>query len=501
MARRAPGAVVPERPSAGLPSIPERGRPGAARARVSLWVAALCALPLTLLAVASWFGRWVRPSGDEWCFLPVVREDGLWGLVDKFWFHDNGRLVNAVLVGSYAEFGVSGHQWFPLISGVLMLGILWAVVVSALRAASWTAPRGIPLLVAATVTALFLFASPNTYKTFYWPAASVSHTLPPVLACAAVLPLLRARTQGGRRLAAATVFVAGVLMGTLSEETSVVALGVLCAVLLLSGRLVAAARRPFLRAWCLAGAAGTAVGTLLLVTSPGSRTRRERYDVESAGMLSPDSLIGSLQSFAHIITTLLTTWQYLGAVAVGLLLGLLVTGPDGRPPERSRHRRLVARTGVLTLLGCGFLCTVIAYPVFGRGVEASTRLWNDYLLLFIALLLGAGVLLGRALRERGRPVRPALAAGAAVCALVCVGLAVPLWELQSDMRERAHAWEDQDRRLREGAASGERVLPYKPLVISKMTEPFGRQGRRPWPARCVADYYGLESITHARRLP
>ncbi|MEK8142478.1 hypothetical protein NKH18_09080 [Streptomyces sp. M10(2022)] len=157
----------------------QRLRPSTKRPWKDLWVPALTLLPLGLLAAASWFGRWVRPSADDWCFLPLVRDEGIAGIVGKFYLDDNGRIANGLLVGAYAKFGVAGHQWFALVSGVLTLGVLWAVTIAALHRAGLTAPRGTALLTASVVTALFLFVTTNTYKTFYWPAASVSHTLPP----------------------------------------------------------------------------------------------------------------------------------------------------------------------------------------------------------------------------------------------------------------------------------------------------------------------------------
>lgn len=137
-------------------------------ARTSIWVTALALPPLALLAAAAWFGRSVRPGADDWCFLPVVRDHGVTGLIGRFYFDDNGRVANAVLVGAYAKFQVAGHQWFGLVSGVLILTVLWAATVLALRRLRLTVPHGLPLLVSAMATALFLFVTPNTYKTFYW---------------------------------------------------------------------------------------------------------------------------------------------------------------------------------------------------------------------------------------------------------------------------------------------------------------------------------------------
>ncbi|MFD7549609.1 DUF6056 family protein [Streptomyces sp. NPDC059816] len=464
------------------------------------WATVCSLVPLGLLAAAMWFGRWVRPSGDDWCFLPVVRDGGLPGMVEKFYVRDNGRVANALLVWAYARFGVPGHQWFALVSGLVVVGVLWAVTAAAVRRAGVTVPRGVPLLVASMVTVLFLFASPNTYKTFYWPAASVSHTLAPVLASAAAIPLLRARSRGGKAVALGTALLTGVVIGTLSEETTVVVLVVLVGVLLLSRRIVPRPQRSYVRLWCLTGTAGTVIGTLVLVTSPGSRNRREGRDAGLASMFAPESLTGAAKSFARILETLLTTWSYGGAIAAGVLLGVLATRAGGGTAPLSRHLSLMG-AGVLAFLLAGYLCVLAVYPVFGPGTVTSTRVWNDFLFLYLVLLLGIGVLLGHRLRRRVR--RPALVtvASTALCGLVCVMLALPLNQLEDTMRVRARNWDRQDHWLHTQAQRGAHELPYRPTSISKMTEPFGRGGRRAWPSGCVARYYQLERITPAKRFP
>ncbi|RDG40004.1 DUF6056 family protein [Streptomyces corynorhini] len=506
MASGAPSVTIPRQP--GDHSRPPTGAAG--RGARPWWrhpygAPALALLPLALLGTAAWLGRAVRPSADEWCFLPTVRDHGVSGLVAKFYLTDNGRLGNGLLVGLYAKFGVAGHQWYGAVSGAVTLALLWAMTVLVLRAAGRAAPRGVPLLVAAMVTAVFLLATPNTYKTFYWPASSVSHTVAPVLACLAALPLLWARTRTGRLAAPVAALVVGCFMGTLSEETAVVVLVVLAALLAVGHRILAPRVRSSARTWCLAGLAGVLAGTALLLTSPGSRNRRERYGAGTASMFAPESLGESLRGFLEILGTLLTTWQYLGAAAAGVLLGLLMrdsAGRAGRTPALLPGRSgFLLLSGACTFLAAGYLCTVITYPLFGASVSSATRTWNDYLVLYVLLLAGGGAVLGRALRRRARHTGAAAGICVVLCAATCAGLAVPLGELGTDMGVRAARWDRQDRWLRDGAALGVRVLPYRPLSIRGMGEPYGRDGHRVWPARCVADYYHLERITYTERMP
>ncbi|MEU0133313.1 DUF6056 family protein [Streptomyces sp. NPDC006296] len=440
----------------------------------------------------------MRPSGDEWCFLPLVRDEGFLALVDQFWSTDNGRVANGVLVGSYAAYGVAGQQWYAGVSAVVMLALLWAWAGALLRHARWKLPRGVPLFSAGMLLAVFCFASTNTYKTFFWPASSVSHTFPPVLAAAATVPALLATSRRGRAAAVASAFVLGAVLGTLSEETSVVALALLAPALLLGRRLFTAGRLPFVRTWCAAAAVGILAGTALLLTSPGSRNRRSRHHADA--MFAPESLAASLRGYAHVVHTLTTHWEYFGVIAVGVLLGVLVRRTDGGVPRPDRRAPLILALGAAVLLLSGYVCTVIAYPAFGASVATANRLWNDFLFLALLLLTGAGGLLGNLAARRYRQgVRPVAVGAVLACAGLAAVLAVPLRALEGDMRVRAEAWDRQDRLLRERAAAGETVLPYTPLVVSKMSEPFGNKGKRPWPASCVAAYYRVEKVTDGRK--
>ncbi|MGJ3558486.1 hypothetical protein ACR6C2_04135 [Streptomyces sp. INA 01156] len=248
------------------------------------------------------------------------------------------------------------------------------------------------------VAVLFLFASPNTYKTFDRQAASVSHTLAPALACAAVIPLLRARSRTTKITALLVVFLTGVFIGTLSEQSSVCVLVLLSGVLLL-GRWIVPDPAKLRTALASRGDRGNGDRYLGARHVSGSRNRRHGRDAGMASLLAPESLIGAAKGFVRILETLLTTWPYAGAVAVGVLLGALATRAGSGTAPLVKHL-LLTNAAILAFLLSGYLCTLAAYPVFGPAVATSTRLWNDFRFLYILLLLGIGVLLGHRLRRR-----------------------------------------------------------------------------------------------------
>ncbi|GAA1365912.1 DUF6056 family protein [Streptomyces beijiangensis] len=481
-----------------------RDRGGDRERRTTSWTALLSLLPLGLLAIACWYGQYVRPSADEWCFLPRVRDQGVSGLVDRFYNVDNGRVANALMVGAYAKFGVAGHQWFGPVSAVIMLAALWILTVLVLRRLGQRVPLGIPLLIALTVSVVFFFACVNIYKTFYWPAASVSHTMAPILAAAVANPLLLAHGRAGRIAALVLTVVGGVFIGTLSEETSMIVLVVGGTIILFAHLFFTERVRGYIRTWAGCYMLGIAVGMVILMTSPGSVHRRQRYGAQSTtDMLSPHNLTVAFKAYAHILVKTMPTWQYLGAVAAGVILGLVVRSAGRRSTALKPVRPLVlAGLGALVCLVSGYLCTVITLPVFGSRATSTDRVWNDWLLLYILLFVGVGVMLGRALRLRtnSRSVTGAATlAAAAVYAGVCLSLVAPMTHLGHQMHVRAEKFDRQDAYLREQAAEGKKTAPYTPTRVGHMLEPFGMKSG--WPVQCAAQWYHLDKLTHGTRIP
>lgn len=463
-----------------------------ARVSVRLLAFGLSLLPLALLSVASRAGLDVRPSADEWCFLPKVRNHGMAQLVHDFYFGTNGRIANGVAVALYSESGLTSHRFLPAITVVVTAVVLWFLVSGLWRALSLRASRAARFAAVTTVTALFLLAQPNPYQTLLWPGSVVSHTLPPVLALAVVALALGAATPWRRRLAVAAALLVGLCMGTLSEETTVVALVALAGFLLVHRRVLTPAMRRFAVICSTVGAAGLIGGLAVLVTSPGLRNRRTRFGVGTASF-SREELVAMARQWLRIVETVVTTWPYLAAVAVGVLLGL-VTRWRSRPLP---PWWLLALPAAVVVVG-SLAATAVVHPVFGRWTSLSTRTWNDYLLLFVVVLAGYGVLAGMAVRRRlprgGLPFGAA-ALGAAVVAAVCLaGLVAPTLQLSREVAARGERWDRQDARLRAAAAAGERTPVYVPNPIAGLREPFELPPGKDWAALCVAAYYRVSSV-------
>ncbi|HEY3477457.1 MAG TPA: hypothetical protein VGL02_01040, partial [Streptomyces sp.] len=321
----------------------------------------------------------------------------------------------------------------------------------------------------------------------------------------------------------------GAIVGTLSEPFTVVSgvfLGAAGIVLLVpSMRRRIGSWYPF--TWCAAWCLGLAVGFTVLYTSPGARWRREQTPA-AGSPLSDSQLHLELHDWVRVWHSIGGTWAYLGALAVGLLLGISVTGRP-RPrnaaetaaeaPEESgdgapRHpfgdlpRRWFWTLLALPvpLIGISSFGVVVGLRM-GYGGRGWTygRAWTNFLFPMLLLLVVYGVLIGR------QVVRRAGGASAArwrVPALLAVGLAstatgvaaavhlMPVvQQMTSSTVVRAQAWDRQDALIRREAANGATVVTYHPLVVRQLAEPFiVRDYAKDWAAACVARYYDVTRI-------
>lgn len=482
-------------------SSPSRREPAGQRAAVwSAWL--LLLVGGSLLAVGAFIGYFVRPAAEDWCFAWRTRDSGTLGLIRWLYMDDNGRAGNAALLGSIYSHGTLGPRVLPTVLALTLVAGTFVLARLLLKGAGWSVP-GIVVLAAATgVGGLLLLGGATPYQIFLWAPGAVSHTVPSVLAVwTTVLILVTHRSAAPRRqvVVVTVVGLVGTFIGVLSEAATAV-----CALLGLAGVLLLAprARRrrewfPF--AWPVAWLSGLVVGFVILITSPGVATRRERSPVQ-ASLFSADGLSGVFAQWGHVLGHVLGQPAYLGALALGLLVGLSSTpAPTG---EGRAMRSRAKRTGLLAvpfvLVTVSSLLVVVELRSgYGRNGWTYQRTWTNFLFPWLLALGFYGVVLGGALRRMRRPVLTAggfvVALGAGVAALVAVSPTVV--QLMRTTVPRSIAWDAENARIERDLRRGDDPIAFRPYPIAGMSEPFSiRDGDRDWVAGCVADYYHVVRV-------
>lgn len=503
-------------PSAGAGR--RTGRRPALRGILPVAGTVLVAAAGALTAVGCFLGLYLRPTSDDWCAAWKARDMGVLGITADFYSTQNGRIANAFLSGVVYGDGLAGTKVLPT---VIVVSFTVGLVLLGRHFARFLGGRP-PVLVltacALVVQALLYFAGTRSYQVLLWAPATISHTLPSVIGVWALL--LAVRTVGHPRAGVRTAgcvsaFFIAFALGTLSEPFALVS-GVVAAgvgLLCLPRLGLALTRRPLI--WCLLWCSGLVCGLAVLYTSPGARWRRAQQP-EKESPLSAGELRGTVRDWLFMWDSVSGRWAYLGAVAVGVLLGLAIRlrGRGERSERAAGDRpRTVPRTTLAALLllpvpvvVLGSLAVVVGLRSgYGPSGWTYARTWTSYLVPMELALCGYGALLG-AWAARWLPGRfdrrtaDAVLAGGAVAAgclaLASVAVLVPdVQRLTTATVTRSAAWDAQNARIRAEAARGAADVGYRPLHIGSLAEPFFTGTyERDWVAACVARWYGVDRI-------
>ncbi|MFC7795963.1 DUF6056 family protein [Streptomyces cinereoruber] len=468
-----------------------------------------------MLAVGAFLGLYVRPTSDDWCALWKARDMGVLGITEDFYNTQNGRVTNAFLTGVIYFDDMRGAKLMPAFLVVGFSVALFFLVRVTLRALGLPRPPAVLVVAAvALFEALLFFAGTRAYQALLWAPATISHTLPSLIGFAAVLGAVAGARSGrpwARKAAVAMAVLTGLALGMLSEPFTMVAgifavaAGLVC--LPRFGR----AKDWYATTWCTAACLGLGTGLVILYTSPGAQWRRAQNTSQKP--LTAEELGEILHDWWRIWQTIADQWAYLGALAVGALLGLglAFAGPSrDRDRDDSAGRRVPWFPALLPVPLIALASLGVTYGLrSGYGPTGWTygRTWINFLVPLLLVLCAygtwAGYRLGRLLLAPDRPAAPGRSAARAVT-LAAVGalalastaaLVQPMYAMTKSTVVRSAAWDRQNARIQAEAAAGVRDVAYQPMLIGGLSEPlFASSYKRDWAAQCASTYYKVDRI-------
>jgi hypothetical protein len=478
------------------------------RPRGNRWVSLLIflgALSASVpLAVYAYLGSFSRYLADDYCastylFTSKNIFEATWRAY-FLWANSYSRLMFSQLI----EFG--GVNGIRMMAGVEL--ILWVILLTWMfyEIANLLRLRiGIMGLVwlASMAIALSLYQTSALYQILYWRTGLIPYSLPLLWFAGIAAFILRyvgkpyERTQA--RWAGILFVVLVFFAGGLSETTSGMQVGILSvAVALVWWTKPLHLRRDAL-AFLIFGLVTAVIAISIMAISPGTSNRLGRI-MHNPPVYNPIALSGDVILYtSQFILDVFKSYPLLVLVAVALpfsivILSLSTSGPDVSRISASRLRRVLLIVPVVAFIIIGFS---YAPSAFVRTFPAARARYASHFILMLGLMVEGGVLGILVAQMRSLVNRNWVQIAVAV---LLVGLMIhPLraaprvYALHYEYQTFASQWDARDALIRQSIADGE-----TDLVVTQLDAPGGvgeyKGNPKDWINRCVARFYGLNSI-------
>lgn len=424
----------------------------------SVLVIAFGVYVLALWLARAWSWRWIA---DDYCFATMTRHDGFWRGQALMYAKLNGRISVSFLMAVITSMG---RLTTPSVAIVMMMAWLtgaWRAVHSVLKLLEAGASRLEEVAGAIVFVAVIIAVAPDSDQPLIWLLGLITYGLP--IVCATWLPALVLQKRSSSQLAAvaALMFIAG----GCSEVAAAAQIIFLTALMPLTKRF----RAPLIAAII---ASACALGFEFL--SRGNAIRRGLFHP----LPVPAAAAAALSGAPAVLATLLLQ----GSLPFALLIVYFAFAGE----RVKRVRPAVTIAALVTTV------PIVAMTLFGGYYGTGRFPWARVQLVPVAYVTAALLVAGLGFRFTARPVVAAgLTAATALLAVFVVTSNVgdPL-ESMRQSRAFAVAADHVDQLAREQTA--------QPLVVSAPRQydflEFLSSDPDHWTNRCMADYYGLQSI-------
>lgn len=459
----------------------------------------LAALPLAGLAIFAALAAFAVPQADDFCYAAVVRSDGLIGGALAFYHDWTGRIAATLLImlpwAAADATGVDVVQVYRA-AGLALLAL--AAVPAALAARRLWPKAGPAATTAIAATLLYcLIANARSPRDlFYWLPGAVTYAVPGLLVAVLLVVLLTAAAEDRRVSLPAAVGLCLLALTAAAGNEFTGAMIATVAVASLWARRGGGPLQPVLHAGLLVAAAA---GLLVQVLAPGTATRTAAATVAAGTGDLPGALLWGPVYFTNYLVLRVDAPGVLGWL---LLAGLITVWHDRRHGRPHPPRPDLVWLPLAVFVAAGVAAFAAGY--YGIGSMLPARAQNQvHLVGLFALTLATAAFVRsrhpalRAWRSRLPWATPRrLAVVAVVLILLSPQSIRAVYELIAEAPAYAAAQEGRFARL---AAAGNGPVAVAPLPARPRH--LHMEDLRPDPAhwvnRCVADYYGIETVVVA----
>ncbi len=413
---------------------------------------------LVLWLTRAWSGRWIA---DDYCFATLAWRDGFWRGQALMYARLNGRVSVSFLMAVITSMGRFTTPTLAIVMMIAWLAGAWRAVHSALVLLQARASLVEEIAGALAFVAVIVSVAPDADQPLVWLLGLVTYGLPIVCATWLAVLILQPRSPLQLVAVAALAFIAG----GCSEIAATAQIIFLTALTPFTKRL---------RAPMIAASIASAGALLVEWLSAGNAIRR--------GLFQPLPIRAAATTALASAPLTLATLLMQGAAPFAVLIVFFALAGD----RVTRIRQAAVTVALLTML------PIVAMTLFGGYYGTGRIPWARVQFVPVAYVTIALLLAALGLRPTTRaPVAIGLTAAVALLVMLEV-MSTANGRLQSmrEAREFAVAADRVDKLARQQRG--------RPLVVRAPSEYDFLEFLSPdpdhWTNRCMADYYGLQSI-------
>lgn len=481
-------------------------------ARANLAGALVILALLAPLVALAYIGLFTRYMADDYCTAAIVHQYGfINSQVDWYWSW-TGRFSYSFMVAVAGLLGSPVVPFLPLTVLVCWVCVTgWSAYQIALMA-KW--PR--PLLTSMVLAELIVFATldgtHHVVQSLYWQSGMLNYTIPLVILTIYVgvvgYVLRRRRPIATVSPPAIAALVLTLVAGGFTEAYMFVQTGGLLIGAVVCYKAAPGTLRRAALPLVIAGLAGALIATCIVVLAPGNLVRQSHFAAP------PNSLRLVQRSFYYaagfipytILRSPLTT---LLSVMLPALLGYYFQSVRRDRGSELKFRSVVYLIVFSLVVGFVLILACTLPGVYGTSgfLPERARLIPQFVIVCVAVFDGylSGAMLAAWLTALRNTSSWPLAAGSV--ALVTLLILSPIAAARKTfaLRTRAEAgaavWDQMDRDVRAAKSRGgmDLVVPAVDDVESRLgahrTELQIERDPRNWKNKCVAEFYGVNSIT------
>jgi hypothetical protein len=462
------------------------------------------------VAVAAFvnLGRFNRYMADDYCLSADLQKSGFIHAQITNYLQFGGRFTYAALISAVEVFGPgTASLGPPLCLALWVLASVWALFEIAVIN-RFQYPFLISCLGASLIIFAMLAAADNLAQSIYWESGYLLYAAPLVMfsgyvAVAALAVRMRVRGLAAMALVILAACLALIGGGFNEPYTLAQTTGHALALLVCYFSPPGSARRralPFL----FAGLAGSLIATVIMVAAPGNAVRESSFpvsrDVLTVVALTFRGTCGFiLREFVHapFVTALLCAIPaYVATRQYKSIWG------DNRTVTGAHWRYLI----LLPLTG--FLLVFICYlpGIYGTGgLVARARLIPEF--IFVCTAISAAFFVGTLLAAHlingtGNLVPFRVVTLGIMTAITVVGSSRAtwhVWQLATTAKANAALWDRTDGEIRSRKGEGilDQTIPFIDIETGlggPKSELHLERDVSNWKNKCVAGYYGINSI-------